>query len=84
MSRPGDAHTASYSMGTVVSYPGINRPGREVNHSPPFSAEVKNEWSCDSTPALCLHGVDRDNLTFCRVVGSRLRTMGRQQTVLGR
>jgi hypothetical protein len=23
---------------------GVNRPGREVDHSPAFSAEVKNTW----------------------------------------
>jgi hypothetical protein len=29
---------------------GIKRPGREADHSPPFSAEVKNAWSYTSTP----------------------------------
>jgi len=29
---------------------GVKRPGREVDHSPPSSAEVKNEWSYTSTP----------------------------------
>jgi len=29
---------------------GIKRPGREVGHSPPSSAEVKNAWSYTSTP----------------------------------
>jgi hypothetical protein len=38
-------------------------PDREVDHSPPSSAEVKNEWSCISTPFICLHGMDRDNFT---------------------
>jgi hypothetical protein len=28
---------------------GVKRPGREANHSPPSSAEVKNAWSCTST-----------------------------------
>jgi hypothetical protein len=28
--------------------PGVTRPGHEVNHSPPSSAEVKNEWSYTS------------------------------------
>ena len=31
-------------------YPGVNRPGREVDHPPPSSVEVKNEWSCTSAP----------------------------------
>jgi hypothetical protein len=34
------AHPASYSMGTER---GKARPGRDVDHSPPSSAEVKNE-----------------------------------------
>jgi hypothetical protein len=31
------AHPASYSVGTM----GVKRPGREADHSPPSSAEVK-------------------------------------------
>jgi hypothetical protein len=30
--------------------PGVKRPGREANHSPPTSAEVKNTWFYISTP----------------------------------
>jgi hypothetical protein len=30
-------------------YPGIKRPGREADHSPPASAEVNNTWICAST-----------------------------------
>jgi hypothetical protein len=29
---------------------GVKRLGRETDHSPPSSAEVKNEWNCISTP----------------------------------
>jgi len=36
---PG-AHPASFVMGTG-SFPGVRRPGRGVDHSPPSSAEVK-------------------------------------------
>jgi hypothetical protein len=36
---------------------GINLPGREANHSPPSSAEVKNSCSYISTPPTRLHGV---------------------------
>jgi hypothetical protein len=36
------AHIASYPMGTGGSFPEIKRPGREADHSPPASAEVKN------------------------------------------
>ena len=36
---PG-AHPASYTMGTT-SFPEVKLPGRGVDHTPPFSAEVK-------------------------------------------
>jgi hypothetical protein len=39
-----EAHPASYSMGTGGSFPeGKARPGRDADHSPLSSAEVKNE-----------------------------------------
>ena len=31
-------------------FPWLKRRGRHDDLSPPFSAEVKNEWSCASTP----------------------------------
>jgi hypothetical protein len=37
--------------------PGVKRPDRESNHSPPSRAEVKNAWSYTSTPPMCLHSV---------------------------
>jgi hypothetical protein len=38
------AHPASYPMGTGGSFPGGKaRPGRDADHSPPSSAEIKNE-----------------------------------------
>lgn len=36
---------------------------RKVNHSSPFSVEVKSEWSCTATLSLRLHGVHRVNFT---------------------
>jgi hypothetical protein len=51
--------------------PGVKRQGREADHSPPSSAEVKNVWSYTFTPPLRLHGVvlsyrtkHRVNFTF--------------------
>jgi hypothetical protein len=35
----------------------VKGPGREADHSPPSSAEVKNAWSYTSIPAIHLHGV---------------------------
>ena len=36
---PG-THPASYTMGTG-SFPGVKRPGRDFDHPPQYSAEVK-------------------------------------------
>jgi hypothetical protein len=46
----------SYSMviGGLFS-PGLERPEREADHSPPSSAEVKDEWSCISLPWCAQH-----------------------------
>jgi hypothetical protein len=43
-------HPTSYKMGTGGSFPGVKRQGREVDHSPPTSAEVKKMWIYTSTP----------------------------------
>jgi len=39
-------------------------PGCAVGHSSASGAEFRNVWSCTSTPFLCLHGVDKDIVTF--------------------
>jgi hypothetical protein len=53
---------------------GVKRPGREVYHSPPTSAEVKNGWSYTSLLPVCLHGVDRNSLKFfCTLFRELLR-----------
>jgi hypothetical protein len=46
------------------SFPGIKRPVREVDRSPPSSAQVQNKWSYTFAPTICRHVVDRDNFTF--------------------
>lgn len=38
--------------------------GCDVDHSPPCSAEVKNEYSDNFSLPLFFYGTDRDNLTF--------------------
>jgi hypothetical protein len=39
------AHPASCTMGTGGAFPGgKSRPGRNADHSPPSSAEVRNEY----------------------------------------
>jgi hypothetical protein len=67
------AHPASYPMGTGALSLGVKRPGREADHSPPSSAELK-EWV-----ELCLHSPNmppwrgahlkhRDNFTFTLII----------------
>jgi hypothetical protein len=40
-----------------VNSPEVKRPGREADHSPPLSVEVKNDWKYTSTYPMCLVGV---------------------------
>jgi hypothetical protein len=46
------------------SFPEVKQPGHEVDHSPPSSVEVKNEWSYASAPPLFLQAVKRGKFTF--------------------
>jgi len=46
--------TASSSMAGRVCFPGINLPGRDVDHPRPVGTEVKNEWSYTPTSALAV------------------------------
>jgi hypothetical protein len=43
-------NTASVQWVLGALSPGLRRPGREVDHSPPTSAEVKKMWIYTSTP----------------------------------
>jgi hypothetical protein len=49
---------------TVHLSHGIQRPGCEINHLPPPSTEIRNEWSYTSTFSIFHHGVRRDNFFF--------------------
>jgi hypothetical protein len=52
------AHSASYPTDIGSSFTGGERAwGREAEHSPPTSAEVKNAWSHISTPTMRLRVV---------------------------
>jgi hypothetical protein len=44
------AHPISYTMGTMALSPGVKRPGREADRSPPTSADVMKTWIYTSTP----------------------------------
>jgi hypothetical protein len=57
-SRPALRPTQSpvkWVAGTLTSR--FKRPGREADHSPSSSAEIKKAWSYTSSPLICLHGV---------------------------
>ena len=45
-----------------ASFPGVKRPELEVDHCPPPSAEVKNEWSYTSACTVFLYGVEGEYL----------------------
>jgi hypothetical protein len=51
-------------MGTIVFSPGVKRPKREFEHSPPASAKVENEYSYNSAFPVCLRGTDKDSFAF--------------------
>jgi len=42
---------------------GINRPGCDVGHSAPVSADVQNKCSYTTALSMCLHSADRVNFT---------------------
>jgi len=50
--------TQTSLQGVLWFFPGVKASGREVDRSPPSSAEVRNEWSFTSTPHTCIHGVE--------------------------
>jgi hypothetical protein len=73
----------SCSVGTVLCYPGINRPGGEVNHSPPSSAELKNEWSCTSATGAAAVPSWRGQGQLYRLTSSRLKVTCGGKTAKG-
>ena len=52
--------------GYQSSFTGVKWSGHDIDHL--TSAKVKNEWSCTSSPPVCIHGVDRDNFSLTFVV----------------
>jgi hypothetical protein len=51
------AHPTFYPIGTSGSFLGLKWPGREADHSPPYSAEVKECVECYLHSPIRLHGV---------------------------
>jgi len=64
LTRPALRPTEFPIQGYGGSFPGLKRPGREADHTPPSSSEGKNEWIYTSTPTVILHGVKGDKFTF--------------------
>jgi hypothetical protein len=51
------------------SFSEVKSPGREIDHSPSSSVEIKNVWNHTFTPSVCLHSGYRANFTFYSVSG---------------
>jgi hypothetical protein len=47
------AHPASFNGYVEALSPRIKHQGHKAHHTSP----VKKEWSCASTPPICLHGI---------------------------
>jgi hypothetical protein len=62
-------------VGTEVLSSGVKRQVREVNYSRVSISEVKNEWSCTSTPNITLHVVKRQvrEVNYSRVSISEVK-----------
>jgi len=48
--------------------PVVKLSGRDVNHWPPYSADVKNEWRCISSPCIQLSGPEQGRLYLLPVL----------------
>jgi hypothetical protein len=65
-----EAKPPFYPMRIAGKYHDTKLPGHETDHLPAVSAEMKNAWSCTSTPvthfmALCLTKYrDKQNVAF--------------------
>jgi hypothetical protein len=51
-----EVHPTPCPMDIGVLSPGVKRPGREAEHSPPISAEVNNAWMYKFIPPTRFHG----------------------------
>ena len=66
-SRPALGSTQPLFSGYQISIPAKKRLGREIDHSFPSSAEVKNVWSYTAASHIRLHG-ENDNCTFIHLL----------------
>jgi hypothetical protein len=59
-----DGDRGMFPRGKTGCFPGgVKQPQRTATHTPPTSAEVKNEWSHISNPT-CLYGVNRQSFNI--------------------
>ena len=58
-SRPALRPTQSPIKWVPEFFRKVKQPGRDVDHSPPPSAAIKNEWSYTSAPPICLQSVKK-------------------------
>ena len=70
-SKRPDGYEAQVSYSTTAGgpLPELKQPDHAVNHSPPLSADVKQEHVCVHC-SMCLHDVKRDNLTVIIIAGT--------------
>jgi hypothetical protein len=53
------------SNGTGGSFPEVDQQDGETDHAFTSSADVKNAWSCMSSPPIRFHDVVHREFTFC-------------------
>jgi hypothetical protein len=51
-----------------ISFPVVEGPGRETDHSAPSKVRAKDEWIHTSSPPICLHDLDREEFILSSVV----------------
>jgi len=52
--------SSSYPVRNPGLFRGVKRPGHEVDHHPPSTIQVENEWGNTSGLLICLYDVYRD------------------------
>ena len=57
-------HTGRLFEKCRVFFPRVKSSEPKADHLPTSSAEVKNEWSCTTTPSTCIYGIERKHLVY--------------------
>jgi hypothetical protein len=59
-----------------LSFPVVEGPRLQTDHSPPSKAQVKNEWSYTSAPPICLNYLDREEfISYSVAIEMNLRAL---------